>query len=87
MSEEIECVVWCPHCGIDKYEVRRIPTGANGVYEHKAYRGDPLKEPPKICECGTVLERRTVAMAEVVPAPRTSAKALPKRSQRKHKHV
>lgn len=54
MSAELESVVWCPRCREVKGEVRRIPTGQEGVY-----RNQPTPDPlPKTCDCGTVLERK-----------------------------
>ena len=58
MTAEVEAVIFCPRCGIDKYEVRRIPTGAEGVYHHVTYPGSIPVEAKKVCECGTQLERK-----------------------------
>ena len=52
---ERECVVICPRCQVPKYEIRRIPTGQEGVYVHKSY---PEGRNEKYCECGAVLERK-----------------------------
>lgn len=55
MPAEVECVLWCPKCREDKYEIRRVPTGKEGVYEHASY---PPGRNEKACECGVILERK-----------------------------
>lgn len=55
MNAELEAVIWCPKCKADKYEIRRIPTGAQGVYTHASV---PEGRDEKLCGCGTVLERK-----------------------------
>lgn len=52
---EREAVIWCPKCRAEKYEIRRIPTGADGVFRHASY---PEGRSEKMCECGTPLERK-----------------------------
>lgn len=52
---ERECVIWCPKCREEKFEIRRIPTGSEGVFVHKSY---PEGRNEKVCECGTLLERK-----------------------------
>ena len=55
MTPDIEARIWCPRCAVVKYEVHRIPTGAEGVYVHKPV---PPENEAKVCECGTNLERK-----------------------------
>lgn len=52
---EVEAVIWCPKCEKPKYEIRRVPTGREGVHQHKSY---PEGRDEKLCECGTRLERK-----------------------------
>lgn len=56
MATEIEAVVWCPTCKVDKYDVLRVPTGNAGVYEHRT--NPPGKGGVHKCECGANLERK-----------------------------
>ena len=58
MSAEVEAVIWCPRCRIDKYEIRRIPTGAEGVHRHMTYPESIPSEDRKACRCGALLERK-----------------------------
>lgn len=51
---EIEAVIWCPRCREDKGEIRRIPTGNEGVYVHRTVPEALAKQ----CACGTNLERK-----------------------------
>jgi hypothetical protein len=53
VTAEREAQVWCPSCLEIKGEILRIPTGSDGVYQHRT-NPDPL---PKKCECGTTIER------------------------------
>ena len=56
MSErEIECVVHCPKCRVEKFTVYRVPTPNAGVFTHESEPKDAVKTR---CECGTVLERK-----------------------------
>jgi hypothetical protein len=55
---EREAVVWCPACKADKYEIRRIPTGQEGVFRHVTYPESIPAEAKKFCVCGAVLERK-----------------------------
>ena len=55
MQFEKESTIWCPRCKAEKYEIRRVPTGNEGVFVHKSY---PEGRNEKYCECGTVLERK-----------------------------
>ena len=55
MNAELEAVIWCPLCREEKYEIRRVPTGSEGVVVHKSY---PEGRNEKYCECGAVLERK-----------------------------
>jgi len=32
---EIETVIWCPACEVDKFRVLRKPTAHTGVYQHE----------------------------------------------------
>ena len=53
---EVECVVWCPDCGVDKFAVSRVSTGAEGVYENKI---TPPQAEAKYCDvCGEPLARK-----------------------------
>lgn len=58
MSADVEAVIWCPRCREDKYEIRRIPTGQEGVYRHAVYPESIPPEAKKQCACGTLLERK-----------------------------
>lgn len=58
MSAEVEAVIWCPRCRIEKYEIRRIPTGQEGVYSHGTYPESIPAEDRKACSCGAPLERK-----------------------------
>lgn len=56
MSLEREAVVWCPKCRENKFEVLRVPTGADGVHHHVT---EPKERAGmKHCECGAILERK-----------------------------
>lgn len=54
-DKELESVIWCPKCAVEKFSVFRVPTGSSGVFHH-------ITEPPdsaaKVCECGAQLERK-----------------------------
>lgn len=50
-----EAIIWCPSCKEDKYEVHRLPTGAQGVFSHVTI---PSGRTEKYCACGTPLERK-----------------------------
>lgn len=57
----IECVIRCPHCGVDKFVVQRVPTGHAGIYDHRLEpcAGVGAKESHVTCgDCGTNLERK-----------------------------
>lgn len=54
-NAEVEAVIWCPACRAEKYEIRRIPTGNEGVHRHASY---PEGRNEKHCDCGTPLERK-----------------------------
>lgn len=54
-NAEVEAVIICPKCRVEKYEIRRIPTGSEGVYRHASY---PEGLDETVCECGTPLERK-----------------------------
>lgn len=59
MMGEREAVVWCPRCRTEKFEVWRVRTENEDVFEHIT---QPLSIPPearKRCECGTQLERKS----------------------------
>lgn len=61
MPVEVEAVVWCPKCRVAKYDVRRIPTGADGVYYHDAQPAEAYVDAQARgarCECGELLERK-----------------------------
>ena len=59
MAHEIECVVWCAHCGKDKFRVLRKPTPQNGVFEHGIeVIGQGLKDRKTCADCGTNLSRK-----------------------------
>jgi len=51
----LEAVIWCPRCREPKYEIRRITTGREGIYTHASV---PPNRNEKLCECGTILERK-----------------------------
>lgn len=53
-DRELEAVIWCPACRVDKGRAFRVPAANEGVFTH-------VTEPenlPKQCECGTNLERK-----------------------------
>lgn len=53
---ELEAVMWCPSCRVDKYEVRRLPAQNEGVFENVTF---PPNRADKRCDvCSTNLERR-----------------------------
>ena len=51
----IEARIWCPRRKAEKYEIRRVPTGSEGIFTHKSY---PEGRNEQYCECGTKLERK-----------------------------
>lgn len=53
---EREAVIWCPKCAVPKFEILRMPTGREGVFEHVAEPKERAGQ--KVCECGTQLERK-----------------------------
>ena len=56
---ERECIVWCPKCRKDKFEVQRQPTSQNGVYQNVILDISSDKAMRWICEdCNGVLERK-----------------------------
>lgn len=57
-SREKECVVWCPSCRVEKYEIWRVATSqGEGVYTNESV---PAGANDKNCgSCGTILERKT----------------------------
>lgn len=55
MTGALEAVVWCPSCGVDKYEVLRVPTENEAVFLHVT---NPENRGEKTCECGANLERK-----------------------------
>jgi len=61
MTLERECIVWCPACKVDIFEVVRLPTGREGVF-HNERRAMNESTPPKsatYCDrCGHLLERK-----------------------------
>lgn len=58
MSAEREAVIWCPACREDRFEILRIPTGEQGVVEHKTNPANLTPAQRKFCVCGAVLERK-----------------------------
>lgn len=53
-DRELEATIWCPACRIEKGRVFREPAGNEHVFVH-------VTEPanlPKVCGCGTNLERK-----------------------------
>ncbi len=54
MNKELEAVIWCPRCQVEKYRVWRVPGGNEGVYKHEI---DPADALSKTCDCGANLER------------------------------
>lgn len=57
---ECECIVWCPKCQKDQFEVYRQPTSQTGVYQNVMM--DPFdKKYLILCDdCGATLERKPV---------------------------
>lgn len=53
-DKELEAVIWCPACGVEKGRVFREPAGTEHVFVNVT---EPAKL-PKACDCGTNLERR-----------------------------
>ena len=58
MPREREAVIWCPKCRVEKFEVWREPTGADGVHTHVVVPADVPLDARKFCACGAVLERK-----------------------------
>lgn len=56
--KEKEVTVWCPRCKVDKYDVYRIPTRSDGVYEHVTEPPNLSNYEAKYCLCGAALERK-----------------------------
>lgn len=54
---ELEAVIWCPKCRVDKFELWRQLI-SHGHYEHVTVPPSLPPEAHKRCECGTNLERR-----------------------------
>jgi len=61
MPNEIECVVWCPRCMVDKFEVWRVPLDQNGHHSHRTVPPDIPTEARKWCACGAALQRKPVS--------------------------
>ncbi len=58
-GREIECVVWCAKCRVEKYTVYRAPTGQNGVFENEIQMiGQEIKDRKVCADCGTNLSRK-----------------------------
>ncbi len=54
--KELEAIIWCKVCRVDKYEVYRSQVGDTMVFENST---DPLNSTAKHCEtCGQLLERK-----------------------------
>ena len=54
MTREIEAVVYCKTCQVDKFTVYRVQADNEGVYTNEC---EPAAQ--KLCDvCGTVLERK-----------------------------
>ena len=53
---ELEAIVLCPKCNVEKFRVYRVPTGATGVYRNVTEPENPVSQ--KHCECGAALERK-----------------------------
>lgn len=56
MSDELECIIWCPLCQVPKATVYRVPAENEGVYMN---RTDPPDFADRMCMCGAVLERKS----------------------------
>ena len=55
---QLECVVRCPKCGEDKFEVWRVPLDSEGHYAHRTVPEDISDSARRFCVCGTMLERK-----------------------------
>ncbi len=55
---ELECVVHCPVCRTDKFEVRRVKLAGDGHYAHVTVPPNIPLTAQKYCVCGAVLERK-----------------------------
>ena len=57
--QEIECIIWCPSCRVDKFEVQRVPTRREGVFEHKSVELSENGGYRQVCNtCQGPLERK-----------------------------
>lgn len=55
-QRELDCIVWCATCKVEKYRVYRVPTGSEGVYRNET---DPAGAVGKVCEvCDGLLTRK-----------------------------
>lgn len=72
---ELEAIVWCPSCKIEKYEVLRVPAANLGVWHHivKPEGADKAR----YCECGTVLERKDSSIMRFGPPPLPAIDSAP----------
>lgn len=58
MSRETECIIWCPACQIDLFEVVREPTRNEHVYQNRMVNLT-LHADHKTCgDCGEGLQRK-----------------------------
>ena len=59
MMPDIECVVWCSKCRVEKFTVYRAPTGQNGVFENQIKWPTTGRTDTKIClDCKEPLSRK-----------------------------
>ncbi len=58
-GRDIECVVWCAGCRVEKFRVYRVPTGRNGVFENRISWPASGRVDTKTCaDCGEPLSRK-----------------------------
>ena len=62
MPHEREATIWCPRCGVDKFELWRVPVDNDGHHAHVTVPPSIPEDARKFCACGAQLERKaTVA--------------------------
>ena len=57
---QIEAVLWCPKCEVDKFEVRRVPCDSEGVYRHglEPLSGQTVSQTNRCIDCDVPLVRK-----------------------------
>lgn len=57
MPAELEAIIWCQACKVEKFELWRVPTESEGCWQNEAR---PPDKEAKLCQCGQRLERKPV---------------------------